>query len=175
MRTVIIFVSIFGYWNIAFGQKNAEVPCAELTTITNFLAQWKSSDSAISHPLLSKRNRPIIGHPFMLGKSRYYSSSISFPGQNKSEFGMDDENKKCFYAVHFGPYPMDKIDEEGKKLALQVQSCLNGPDWQVSEIDNTYLYISYRRVDIPVQIMKYKIPGSDNYWLSIYMFRYTPK
>lgn len=161
------------------GQQKDSAQCAKLKAIVNQVQEWRKDYTVIKFPLKDKRQKPAIGHGFLesggldKGTGAYYSSSATLPGEYASEFGIDNEGK-CFYTAYMGPYSKDDIDKEGKKLKDVFLSCINGADWQISDMPDIYLYVSYRRVDIPVQILKMTIKNSDMYRLVISMFRFTP-
>jgi hypothetical protein len=165
-----------------FGQHKDSAQCINLKAIVNQIQEWRKDYTVIKFPLKDKRQKPAIGNGLLerggldIGTGAYYSSNAVLPGEYASEFGIDNEGK-CFYTAYMGPYSKEDIDNEGKKLKDVFLSCFHGADWQISDmpdLPNVYLYVSYRRIDIPVQILKMPIKNSDMYRLVITMFRFTP-
>ena len=163
----------------SFGQQKDSAQCTKLKAIVKQMQEWRKDHTDIKFPLKAIRQKPIIGHGFLesggldKGTGTYYSSNAVLSAEYASEFGIDMEGK-CFYTAYLGPYSNNDIDIAGEKLKELFLSCINGPDWLISAVPNVYLSIIYRRIDIPVHIMKMQIKNSDKYKLVITMFRFTP-
>ncbi|SHI01779.1 hypothetical protein SAMN04488109_6816 [Chryseolinea serpens] len=178
-KLTLLGLLFFLYQNCS-GQQEDDVTCGNLKSVVSFLSKWSRKDTVVSYPLLSQRERAKLGHPMLLGdERRFYSSAASLPLEAASEFGIDNDGH-CSYTVYFGSYSKDQIDAEGKKLRDRVLSCLKSTDWTIFDdketLDKTqaYLFMSYSRVDIQVAISRTSRKNSDQYWLAMTMFRFTP-
>ena len=148
--------------------------CDKIKTILFKMSTWRKSQSSVSYPLMGKRDRPLLSHPFLLGGNRqYYANGANLYGEYASEFGIDD-NGVCSFTARIGPFEAEKIDEKGVGLRNEFLGCVNGAHWQISSIKDTYLYMTYDSVDVTVSIMKRPISNSTRYALMISMARFTP-
>jgi hypothetical protein len=173
---LLILLTIFNFLNggKGFAQQTDTSECSKLSAIVGQMKEWRKNYTIEKYPVESKRPRPKLGHSFLDKETAvYYSSSATFTNEYLSEFGIDD-NGKCFYMVYFGPYTIENIDKEGKRWKEKFLSCINLSDWQVSDIPDVYLQISYNLVDIAVSILKIPIKGTNNFNLVLSMFRFTP-
>lgn len=156
------------------GQQSSSSGCISLNAIITQMQSWRTNNTAIMHPLSSRRQKPLIGRGLLTGSTRiYYSSSAVIQDEYASELGMDDEGH-CSYTAYLGPYSKESIDNKGKRLKDLFLSCIDRVNWKIGDDPSTYLSISYNPVDVFVSITKMPIKNSDSYRLVVSMFRFTP-
>jgi len=175
MRILLYLILLAGISpNIAFCQQTKTSECTMFNVIIKQMLEWKESQTTPNTAVGSKIQKPKLTHTFLQTRTAsYYSSRVRLPEEYASEFGIDSLGK-CSYTAYFGPYSSEDIEKKGDKLKKDFLSCINLQDWTISKVDEAFLQVSYKPIDISVTIVKSPAQKKGHYYLVLTIFRFTP-